>query len=369
MIIKLTEQQLHYILNSPKSFVNETLGKTYRGDLYSALGKEWIPNRTHNSFFEKVEQLGYKHILTASEYDGNYTESVRKYKTTLANYNNTKQQLQSLLNFYGYSIIQQDGGVSSETGEDMKWLTFETNYDEEFDYANDPIFYHAAPTSSVNKILQQGLVPKDRNKLGLSRPNRIYLLRTYDDNYFRNLNRKEGQFSGGDWDYTVLKIDLSGMKGKIHLYQDPYSDDGKAFYTADNIPPSCITVPTQVKQTLLNDRETVAKIIESLYPFLEVIKSDFRPDTITVKGTYENPSTMITTLFDFTVIVNHNDNNNSFECFLKGYKKRIFPSKRVTIKSVSNNQYNYETFYGDKELAKFLKSFIGTEMKQKKTIR
>lgn len=369
MIIKLTEQQLNNILASSKPFVNETLGKTYKGDLYNALGKEWQPNRVHNSFFEKVEQLGFKHILTKSEYDGEYTESVRKYKTTLENYNKTRRQLQSLLNFYGYSIISEEEGVSDENGQEMKWLTFEANYNEDFDYSNNPIFYHAAPTQSVNKILRQGLVPKDRNKLGLSRPNRVYLLRNYDDHYFRELSRKEGQFIGKDWDYTVLKIDLSGMENNVHLYQDPYSENGKAFYTSDNIPSSCITVPMQRKQVILKNREFVMNTLNRLYPFLNVEASTSNPSILSVKGTYENPSTSIVSQFGFQIQVENDDTANDIVCQLIGKKIRQFPSGRTTIKPIGKNEFNGLIVRGKDELTLLFKNFIGSEMKQKRATK
>lgn len=335
------------------------------GDLNNALGKEWKPNRKHNSFCTRVEdELGYQHIMTKSEYDGNYTESTKKYKTTVANYEKTKKQLQSMLNFYGYSIIQDCDGIDDYTGEPMKYFTFEVNYNDEIDYSKDPVFYHAAPTQSVNKILKQGLVPKDRKKLDLSRPNRVYLLRTYDDSYFQGLSRKEGQFVGTDWDYTVLKVDLSGMQGKVHLYKDPYSDEGKAFYTSDNIPPSCLSVPTQKKQVLMNNREKVSKLLTSTYSFLKVENSSNFPDILYISGSYDNPSTAIVTQFNFSITV------STADCYrLQGKKTRYFPSKRITIKPIGSNEHSWKDIWEETELMKFLKSFIGAEMKQKKAAK
>lgn len=235
-MIEITESQIARL-------VMETLNRTYQGRLYMKLGKAWSPKVKENSFFNKVEDLGYKHRLTAAEYDGDFTDAFRTYYTKCENYERTKDELEHLMNLYGYSIINRKTFYSYEDDCEMCLFTFEANYNGEplGDYGND-VYYHACPKRSLSKILRQGLVPKDRGKLNLDRPSRIYLLSWYDETYFRNLNKKDGEFVGKDWDYAVLKVDLTGMKDRIRLYQDPYSMQGMAYYTADIIPPQCLSV-------------------------------------------------------------------------------------------------------------------------------
>lgn len=101
------------------------------------------------------------------------------------------------------------------------------------------IFYHITVYKYLNKILKQGLVPKNGNEITRSRNtnDRVYLstVPDFDSDYFDNEYDEDINDTP-----VMLKIDLSKMNRPITLYKDEsYSN---AVYTTENIPPYCITV-------------------------------------------------------------------------------------------------------------------------------
>lgn len=196
-------------------------------------------NKGTKDFFHCIEQLGFNHLMTNREYDGEYEIYFRWYEITIDKYSDdVKGKLQSLLNFFGFKVIKQ---VKSESRFSNKptpcyRFCFEAVYGDE-EVKND-IYLHATPTRKVKKILKYGLIPRDGKKLGYDRPDRIYLSKLYDTTLFSMLFDK-------DEDYTVLKIDLSKSDNDVRLYRDPLVDDEIAVYTPDTIPPQCISIPRQ----------------------------------------------------------------------------------------------------------------------------
>ena len=53
---------------------------------------------------------------------------------------------------------------------------------------------------------------------------------------------KDFHMRGDNREYTILRVDLTGLIGKkIHIYQDELAEEG-AVYTYEPIPPQCISV-------------------------------------------------------------------------------------------------------------------------------
>jgi hypothetical protein len=229
MKIVLSEKKLHNLIVNA---INETISTSYSGILGYELNKRRGSNEksmnTDNNFTAKLKELGFQHVMTQEEYDGDFDmnhthERIRKEDFTP----DVQRKLKQLLNFYNYRINKKlEGG-------DSILFYFETNYGDIYD-GNQTIFYHACPSNVVNKILKQGLVPKDKMKNGDVRGERIYLSTKYDKYLFGML---------GNNDYTVLTVDISKSNYPIKLYYDGQASN--AVYTFDCISPQCISIGRQ----------------------------------------------------------------------------------------------------------------------------
>lgn len=236
-----------------RSSLNETLTKSYHGRLGNEFGN--YQHAKNNSFWDKIEELGFKHRLTKSEYDGDWNWNLRLYIINRNQLNkDVLNKLQQYLNFYNFVI------VNKIEGEDTIQYWFETKYGDKISTEYHNVWYHATPSNKVDKILKTGLTPRDEGKRGDYRTPRIYLLPWYDDFFFESLYNKDGEMSN-DFDYTVLKIDLSKMSNPPKLYRDEMAKSHNGVYTYDNIPPQCISVPPQKKKIEEEERQRVFKIV------------------------------------------------------------------------------------------------------------
>ena len=147
-----------------------------------------------------------------------------------------QKEFNSVLNFYNFKCIRKNIADRNRIT-----VTLEAVYGDKIDInVSDRIFYHTTPSRNVEKILRQGLVPKDRGKLGLNRPDRIYLSLYIDKLLLSELSRDS------QCDYSVLKIDLRN-KPDIAIYKDPYCEEN-GYYCTDNIPPTCISIVPEQKE-------------------------------------------------------------------------------------------------------------------------
>ena len=97
--------------------------------------------------------------------------------------------------------------------------------------------YHWTPEYNVNKILQSGLTPYNKNKK-FTYPQRIYLMKGDSDLHkimeLGQLLCSTNTDINNNGVYCLLRINLNNIDNNIRFYFDPYSEIG--IYTEQNIP-------------------------------------------------------------------------------------------------------------------------------------
>ena len=253
----LNERRLNRII---RDVINETIGKTH--DPYE--------------FWDKVEQLGFDYQRTSREYDGEGRSLyIRSYFIPEEKYSDdVVRKLEQLCNFYGFQIISHSNGITQNFyGRDGWSCRIEAKYGAEYDYKDSDdefsnVFFHATLDRKVNKILRQGLVPKDNGKLGVDRSSRIYLSKNYNDFLFYSVTKNDE-----DEDYTVLKIDLRKTRNKPRLYKDEWAED--SYYTCDNIPPECISIAFNTHKFLKEVKQRLKTEIADRYSFRMTVNNPY----------------------------------------------------------------------------------------------
>lgn len=210
MRIRITENRLRGII---KECINENF-RTY-------------DNSEHN-LIDKLYDL---------EIDYDYINSNETMLEISIDNEDMRRLVNNLLNVYGWVKIT----------EDEYSICAERRYGDKMDNYIDPdeqqwgIYYHVTPSEKVSKILRQGLTPRQGSRLGYARGERVYLI-----SYPSTSMIKDFHMRGDNREYTILKVDLTGLLGnKIHIYQDELAEEG-AVYTYEPIPPQCISVYSTV---------------------------------------------------------------------------------------------------------------------------
>ena len=134
-----------------------------------------------------------------------------------------------------YATVDNIEFVSLQFEPSCKFQNDETeNIKETYEF-----LYHWTPTSNVDSILKNGLIPCHKNKL-FNYPNRTYLIKG-------DSNENEIKFLGwsiscnnNEKKYTLLKINIKGISEDINFYLDPNSQIG--IYTEDIIPAEYIKI-------------------------------------------------------------------------------------------------------------------------------
>ena len=152
---------------------------------------------------------------------------------------NTIEQTKKVFDLCGYY-----NSVSGEADDpDYIELHFTPKFRQHnpIDIDNYNAIYHITKTRKVNKILQQGLVPKSNNA-NFNYPERIHFY-AGSKNLFPVKLFAGALYTRGndpDTDYTILQILTDKLPENVTFYGDP--DFHKGIYTNDNIPPECIRV-------------------------------------------------------------------------------------------------------------------------------
>ena len=120
-------------------------------------------------------------------------------------------------------------------------LLFRAKFNAEYKPKSVPEFlYHICPTRVVNKILQQGLTPRNNGRIA-SHPERVYLFIDYNSSWKEVAS--QFRISGNDEPYSYLRVDTRKINPQIHFYYDSNVMQGNpAIYTLEPIPPTAIKV-------------------------------------------------------------------------------------------------------------------------------
>jgi hypothetical protein len=211
--VKLFKEGL--IKTYPFDFVVQRLSKfgvvkLISNKIYLGLNKEFY--RSIEGLITYLNTLGY-FAATFKILNKNQKITPENYK----NYNNVADVL---------NIID---------GIQQIWIEIEAKYDELFN--NNPLyFYHLTSKNNLNKIKQQGLIPKSKSKKSYH-PDRIYVVDQINSLkqllvYFTKIDGKKIS------DYVILKINYE-LTNKPKIYNDPnFLDLG--YYFVDNISPNAI---------------------------------------------------------------------------------------------------------------------------------
>jgi len=227
--------------------------KFYKYKEYCNLVKEGLI-KTHN-ITNTIDILSsylskYKEDFSLySELDNSYSN--KKFSLYLDNYsNNILDNIITLVSNLGYypSCFYYNRNLFKFTKENLKKfklkpikIVFDAKYDNEY-IPNNYIIYHITSKNNVEKILNNGLCPKSKNKLSIH-PERIYFLETIGEckNLINHFNSIE-DFKNVT--YVILKINIKIIKNDIEeikytFFEDPNSS---GFYTYNNISPFDISL-------------------------------------------------------------------------------------------------------------------------------
>ena len=341
----LNERRLNRII---RDVINETIGKTH--DPYE--------------FWDKVEQLGFDYQLTSAEYDGGGRSLyIRSYFIPEEKYSeDVVRKLKQLCNFYGFQIISHSNGITQNFYGRYGWgCRIEAKYGAEYDYRDSDdefsnVFFHATLDRKVNKILRQGLVPKDDGKLGVDRSSRIYLSKYYNDFLFRSVTKNDE-----DEDYTVLKIDLRKTRNKPRLYKDEWAND--SYYTCDNIPPECISIPFNEHKFLKQVKQRLKTEIADRYSFRMKVNNPYvhypGQSYIHLDGSVPNKFGSET---NFTIKIDKKGSSRNkggkYVWDVKSNKRRYGKDKSVRTKYYKLKKFNITT----DEMFELIRQWVESEM-------
>ena len=121
-------------------------------------------------------------------------------------------------------------------------LLFYPKFNEEVKTNNiNKVCYHICPSRVVDKIMKQGLTPRNNGRVA-AHPERVYLFLNKPRNWKQIANNFRQ--SGNNERYTLLSINLTDMINKgVKFYFDANTmTDNPAIYTLEPISPSCINV-------------------------------------------------------------------------------------------------------------------------------
>lgn len=297
--------------NMIRRLLSETMDRSYRYDIHHEIPNR-VPDWEHDSWDDETDErnrerlsrrlggrdmthftypnggkgtsvdsvmrkMGFKRLAFSEFMGGGVGDDVKKFIIEKGRYAEIKKQFESALNFFNYRVIKMYGYNGNDFGYDIDglYVAIEPVFTSEVKMKEDGIYYHVTPERNVDKILRQGLVPKDRGQLGVKRPERIYLSPYFDESLVERLERDNGM------PYVGLKINLKGMD--VKLYNDPYYN-GEAVYIVGVIPPNRVKVMDTQPHKAKREREKQFSMwIEELCNELGLV---YYPEYNAVHGEY-----------------------------------------------------------------------------------
>lgn len=126
-------------------------------------------------------------------------------------------------------------------------LTFRAKFNVEYkEDSLPPYLYHICPLRVLDKIMRQGLTPRNNNRIAFH-PERVYLFIDYPKEWKNNIV-KNFKISGRDEKYVLLRISTEKLKGIKFYYDSNFMTNYPAVYTLEPITPSAITLLEIEKQ-------------------------------------------------------------------------------------------------------------------------
>lgn len=154
----------------------------------------------------------------------------------------TIEEYKKAMSFYGYDMSFVD---HIEDGNDhVVALFFEPRYQDGQDGSigeNEPYFMHVTPRKHLEKILSNGLCPRESERVGFEHMPLVHLLGGVGwinalevaSELHRMANNDEI-----DDEYAIIALNSSTVLSSVELYHDPSFPRG--YITKGNIPPSAI---------------------------------------------------------------------------------------------------------------------------------
>lgn len=143
---------------------------------------------------------------------------------------------------YGYFIKEIWGKKDKYDSVEVHLMPYKT---EKIQSENIPdILYHATPMNKILKVFENGLVPKEIEKIeGRIDEPRIYFSTENNESFqklqdqLKDVIPEKPPF--GD-EVAVLEIDTTNLGDRVNFYSDPEVLDDSFVYTKSYIPPSAI---------------------------------------------------------------------------------------------------------------------------------
>lgn len=221
------------------SFNNQKFLDTGNHKICEGLLKSYDLDRVKNAFCGKFNLPEEKFVIQKRENNENTVNIC----TVKLPHNTRKEEIgiyDKFMETCGYHRY-----VNPQYKNQEVWLGYEPHFSkvitpvirEKYKY-----LYHATPTVHLNKILQQGLVPRSKNGLFFY-PDRIYCMggriSKEESKALGNIKRERAKTKPHDDNsYTLISIDVSKLPAGIKFYADPMAPN--AFFTHENIPPHII---------------------------------------------------------------------------------------------------------------------------------
>ena len=130
----------------------------------------------------------------------------------------------------------------------------------------DGKYFHITLKKYLPRIMRQGLVPRDAEKRGDKRGDRIYLSTNVSFDLMHSLFSYDNDIS--EEDCVILEIKLN-ESDNVTIYRDRLGDEHD-FYTTDNIPPSAISVCWTYEIAQEDARNKYAEFIEGFSDVMQI---------------------------------------------------------------------------------------------------
>ena len=176
---------------------------------------------------------GYEYIYIGSAFLMDTESGEEEIKIILDTNESFISNIEQRMNKYGWSLYRQDKDLDNKT-----IFTFEKRFPTCFKPKHllkfTDFIYHKTSKDIVNKILKQGLIPKESKSPGFKNEPRIYFWFDNDDS---DDNLMKLKIHG---DLITLEIDLNKLNPEHKFYFDNRMPS--ACFTMEPIPPQAIKV-------------------------------------------------------------------------------------------------------------------------------